>query len=132
MWMVRDEMGRLWYPALLPPRTLLPLPALPSPPRLTRAQPPCGVQTAVDCYTSSSEVGWSGPGWIDVRVALQYIVNESRLHLPAKSKQCLRGFANPFPREAPSSVQCRLWVRYELAGSIHTLVVDDEDEVDIC
>ncbi|KAL1495794.1 hypothetical protein AB1Y20_016655 [Prymnesium parvum] len=102
------------------------------------------VQAAVEAYTSAGEraregSAWScGPGWIDVRVPLQYIVSDSKLRLPAKSKRCLRGFADPLAAEASkqtaeqaSRPPCQLWIRYELRREMHTLVVSDEDPVEI-
>ena len=71
-----------------------------------------------------------GPGWLDVRVPLQYAVVEGGLVLPPKSKRGLRGFAAVGGAEGGEGA-ARLWVRYELRGSVGTVVVDDEEAVEI-
>ena len=63
-----------------------------------------------------------------MRVALQFAVSRSGLRLPAGSKAGLRGFATvrPAPLTADGHrAPCELWLRYEIAGEVRTLCVED-------
>lgn len=65
-------------------------------------------------------------GYIDVTQPLQYLVNNSQIHLDETSKSQLNGFYDPCPGEFKV-----LEVTYYFKGKKHYTKVDDEEELNI-
>lgn len=95
-------------------------------PRAVAAETLADKRAVLDLVVQDPEVptdllSQSQPLWWDVRVALQMLVNQSQLVIPAgRTKSKLVGFFDPCTGEKK-----HLFVRYLFRGALHELVVDD-------
>lgn len=78
-----------------------------------------------ECGVGNAECGSGAEKALDVTVALQFMVRESKLRLYAGSKKDYAGFCEV----GEGAARKKLYVRYAFNGSVYELEVDDAEPV---